>query len=250
MRTLIIEDEEGPRISLRNHLKQYCPHLQLIGEATSIGEAQKLITALRPDLLLMDVYLEDGNSLELLDQPGIKASAPRIIFITAHDDFAMEAFRHNAVHYLLKPFVAHELMEAINRASAQLPDRAQMDSVRQAFASARSQGKIAVHTLSKVHYIRVERVVRCESEDSYTYLYLDDGTHLLSSKPMKEYEDLLIQHGFYRIHRSHLINLDKVIEYRKSLTDSIVMEDGSQIKISRKKRADFMHVMQQHSNRA
>lgn len=242
MRTLIIDDEPGPRIALRNHIAKYCPGLKVLGESDSVSEGVKLITLHQPELVFLDVRLLDGTAFDLLDRT--REFSFHIIFITGYNEYAIRAFQYNALHYILKPFLPEEVQEAVIRAqeAADLT-LSDLKSFITNFNSGKEFARIAVPSVSRIAYLEPNEIIRCESDGAYTNLFLEDGTSILSTKPLKEYEQLLSPNGFYRVHRSHLVNLSKVSEYVKKSSDSIVMKDGSTIEVSRNKRADFLKVM-------
>lgn len=240
MRTVIIEDEEGPKTVLKNQLKRYCPSIELLGEADSVNTGISLIRNHQPELIFLDIYLREGTGFDVLDQLSSKA---QVIFTTAYDDFALRAFQYNAVHYLLKPLIPVELVSAINRLKRYPARTDQLETAIHTIRTAKKPQKIAVHSISKITYIEVARIVRCESEESYTHVFMEDGSSLLSTKPLKDFETLLGTSDFFRIHRSHLINLHRVNEYHKNKADSVLMQDGSHIQVSRKKRTEFLDSM-------
>lgn len=242
MRTLIIDDEPKAREGLINQIKRHCTSLNIVGEATSVEEGVRAISNNQPDLVFLDVKLLDGSGFDLLDQ--VKPISFQTVFVTAYDEFAIQAFEYNAVHYLLKPFLPDELIKAVHRAQvATNTSVLNLKNLLHQLHTGKSLDRIAIQAVSKITYVEPNQIIRCESEGSYTHLHLEDGSSILSTKPLKSYEELLLSKGFYRIHKSHLINLSKVNEYLKKSSDQVIMKDGSRIEISRKKRGDFLKVM-------
>lgn len=241
MRTLIIDDEPAARNRLRDHIGHYCPQLLIVGEGESVEEGVKLIGQLRPELVFLDVVLPDGTGFELVDQ--LESVNFHVIFITAYNTFAIQAFQYNAVHYILKPFLPEDILAAVSKVEHLRLYDMNIKALTPVLRYLGKSSKVAIPSVSKVNYVDSLDIIRCEADGAYTTLYLKDGTTLLSTKPLKEYEDLLQPMGFCRIHRSHLINLDEVCEYRKGNADAVVLKDGTVIEVSRKKRIDFLMAM-------
>lgn len=242
MKTIIVEDEVESLSTLRSQIARYCPELKVVAEARSVRDALAVIRTHVPDLVFMDIMLEDGSSFELLEQlPSIPF---KIVFVTAHDEHAVQAFEYNAAHYILKPLIPDKLTEAVKRATQEAqPDMNGVMETVTRLQSNRSVDRLAVVSLSKIVYVPIADILRLESDNSYTTIYLESGQQVLSTKPLKEYEKLLASHGFYRMHRSHIINLSKVIEYNKGEKDRVVLSDGSDIEVTRKKRNELIRVI-------
>lgn len=243
MRTAIIEDEAPSRVALRNMIRDHCPQLEVVGEAVSVKTALELLNESEPQLLFLDIQLPDGTAFDVLEQ--LPDRQMHVIFVTAHDEFAVQAFQYHALHYLMKPLVSEELVEAVSRVSRQQGARRDVAALFQQLRSVKGTFKVAVPSASKVNFLDMDEIIRCESEGVYTHIHTRDGEHLLSSKLLKDYEALLHSKGFMRIHRSHLINLSEVREFKKTNTTGVaVMSDGSKVEISRANRPLFIEAMQ------
>lgn len=242
MRTIIIEDEEGPLIALRNQLSRHCPELQVVGCAGTLAEAHELLRSEKPELVFLDISLPDGSAFDLLDQwpsPDFK-----VIFITAHDEYAIKAFQYNAVHYLLKPLISEELLEAVSRVRAeQAPEYATLRSLINKLQSKMRIESIVIPSVAKIHFVKIEDIIRLESDGPYSVVYLTSGEKILSSRPLKTYDELLAPVSFYRVHRSHLVNLTKVKEYLKAPHEAAVLMDDSRVEVSRNNKLGFLRAM-------
>lgn len=239
MKTLLIEDEERSLTLLRNQVKRYCPQLDVVAESHTIEQGSELLRLHQPDLVFLDICFGNRLVFELLDQ--LDFSDFRIIFVTAYDEFAIKAFQYNAVHYILKPIEPGKLVEAVNRAvsgPASMPNGLQrmLDKLGVRKASQR----LAIPSVSKITYLHPEEIIRLESDGAYTVIHLSSGEHLVSTRPLREYDKLLSSCGYCRVHRSHLINLDKVREYTRVPKERVTLSDGSSVEVSRKRRAQFL----------
>lgn len=236
MKVAIIEDKQQVREYLEILIKNH-PELDYIGYAYKVKEAIHLISDKKPDLVLFDVQLIDGTSFDVLAK--LENKKFKAIFITDHHGYAINAFRYNAIDYILKPIDSDIFNEAIKR-SLKLTklenQESQIDILLKNINSQHQKNeKIILNTLSEMHVVSIDSIIRCESEDSYTYFYLNDGKSILVAKQLKEYETLLSSHSFTRIHRSHLINLNHLSSYNKK-NSQIVMSDGKPVPISSRKK--------------
>jgi two-component system LytT family response regulator len=243
IRTVIIDDERGVRNVIAELLQRTCPNVEVIGEANSVETAVALIQETQPDLVLLDVQMPGGSGftvLESVDRVGFK-----VIFITAFDQYALKAIKFSAMDYLLKPLNSAELIAAIAKYDATNKGGERVDGLIANIKSAPQFQKLAVPSTGKIAFLTITKIVRCEADGAYTLLYPENAQRVMSSKPIKEYEELLSDHFFFRIHRSHLINLKMVNTYTKGNKDIVEMKDGSKIEVSRKRRTDFISAMAQ-----
>jgi len=248
LRTLIIDDEDHVRDTLRKLLRVYCPQTEVIGEAGSIASARKLISDLNPDLVLLDIQLSDGMSFELLRSlPSIPF---KVIFITAFDKYAVQAFRFSAVDYLLKPVDPEELAEAVKRAGdlnrhqANLQIKALEENLRSLIGQ---KQKLILKTSEKIHLVDLDQVIHCESDDNYTIFNTIKGERILVSRTLKEYEEMLTDCKFYRVHKSHLINLSHVKFFEKQDGGFVVMSNDTRIPVASRKRDELLMVFDKMS---
>ncbi|MEQ8323082.1 MAG: LytTR family DNA-binding domain-containing protein [Vicingaceae bacterium] len=241
IRTVIIDDEKGARNVIRELLQRLCPQVEVVGEGDSVESGYDIINKTDPDLVLLDVEMPGGsgfNILERYDEVDFKT-----IFITAYDQYSLKAIKASALDYVLKPIDSAELVNAIKKADKGDKKSENMKSLMANVQSNDGIKKLAIASTGKITFLDIESIVRCEAEGSYTYIFTQDGVKHLSSKPIKEYEDLLTDRYFFRIHRSHLINLHMVDHYKKGERDIVTLKDKSVVEVSRKKRSLFVQAM-------
>ena len=237
LRTLIIDDEEHQRQSIAKMLQASCPDVQLIGTADNVSTGIEAIGRLKPDLILLDIKLGDGSGFDILSQ--LSPVDFRVIFITAYDEYATKAFRFSALDYLLKPVDPDELKEAVGKAalSALSDFTEQLKQLRISLHPGSEAGrKIIIKTFDCIHLIPVQDILYCESDGNYTTLFLSGLPEIISSRALKEYEDMLTEYGFFRIHKSYLINLKSVIRFEKAEGGFVVLNNGSRIPVASRKR--------------
>ena len=244
-KVIIVDDEKGCRDTLQNLLENFL-EIQIVAQATSVVEAENLINQLQPQLVFLDIEMPGGNGFELLEKfPDINFD---IIFTTAFDQYAIKAIKYSALDYLLKPIDPDELKSAINRFSTKKHDQNlinnQFKTLLSNISEESSHQKIAVPDGEGINFVKIKNIIRFQSEGSYTYMYTTEHPKpVLISKPMGEYQEMLINERFSRVHRSHLINLTHVTKYVKSDGGYAVMSDGTKVEVARRKKADFTEAL-------
>lgn len=242
-KAVIIDDIQSARDYLKRDLLSFCPKVEVIGEADGVLSGLKLIKQSKPDIVFLDINMNDGTGfdiLELLDTISFK-----VIFTTASDAYAIKAFKFSAIDYLLKPVDADELIKAVGKATEKGKESHQqnvgllMDQMK----SKEGMKKIALHTSDKIQICELEDIVRCESSVNYTTFYFKNDSKLMVTKTLKFYDQLLSQSGFLRVHQSHLINVSQIKEYIKSDGGYIVMNNGNHIPISARKKAEVIELI-------
>lgn len=234
---VIIDDIEAARKSLRDDLGHYCNNIRIIGEAEGVVSGAKIIKETNPDILFLDIQMNDGSGFDLLEiLPDLNAN---VIFTTASDQYAIKAFKFSAIDYLLKPIDPDDLVKAVAKASKDTEGKEKLDILKENFNAPK---KIALNTLEKIHIANIQEILRCESSVNYTMFYFSDKSKVLVTKTLKEYDKMLTPHGFLRPHQSHLINLEYVKEFVKLDGGYIVMKDGSKIPVSTRKRPEVVEL--------
>lgn len=238
IRILIIDDEPSCRVSLRNFLRNDFPEAIIVGEAGSVSEASALITQAGPDMLLLDIHLGDGTGFDLLDQ--FPAPRFKVIFTTAHDEFAVRAFRYSAIDYLLKPVDPDLLLEALIRVKTSAhPQDIQLEILRHN-ANTRQFDRMTLNTGDGLVFIQTADIVHLEANGNYTYAYLADGEKHLVSCNMKDFAEMLPEPEFFRIHQSHLVNTSRVKKYLKEDGGFVVMQNGAKLPLARRRKEEFL----------
>jgi len=219
-------------------LNGFCPQVKIVGEASSVETGYSLINELKPEVVFLDIQMPDGSGFDLLKKfPSIDF---KFIIITAYQEFAVKAFKFSAIDYLLKPMDPTDLINAVERLKETLHDE-EINQKFQTFientqSSTGNPSKIILKTFDSVMVVETNRIVRCESQNNYTFFYFSDNTKLLVSKTLKEYEELLSSSGFLRTHQSHLVNLNFVKNYKRYPESHINLTDGTKIPVAIRKR--------------
>ncbi len=244
IKTILIDDEPAFRHVLTDMIRHYTPDLEVVAEAGSVKEAAEAIQFLKPQLLFLDVHLTDGTGFDLLQRIGHRDL--RVIFTTAHDSYAITAFRFNAIDYILKPVDLQQFLEAVEKVRNQ-PLLSADKSERYFIApgsTAHMRKKLALPSHEGINIINTESIIRCESDGSYTTFVLAGGQKITVSRSMKEYDELLSPSGFFRVHQSHLVNLNQIRQFLKEDGGTLIMTDGSRIEVSRRRKDLLLQLLQ------
>lgn len=245
IRAVIIDDIEQARITFKKDLEVYAPDIEVVGEASGVVEGAKLLKNTKIDILFLDIQMQDGSGFDLLD---ILHEIPfKIIFITASDAHAIKAFRYAAIDYLLKPVDPDELTEALKKFrnhnhNEQDNYRLLNESLKQ---SHKIQERLALHAQDKIHIVQIADIIRCESNVNYTEFFFTNSKRIVVSRTLKDFEDILGELGFFRVHQSHLVNTKMIQEFVKVEGGHLIMSDGKMIPVSTRKRADVVRMLEQ-----
>ena len=235
---LIIDDEKNGRENLAGLVRQYCPQLKIVAEAATVAEAIEKINEFQPRLIFLDIEMPGGNGFKLLEH--FKTFPFEVIFVTAYDNYAIKAIRFSASDYILKPINLNELIEAVEKVSQRIRQQIENERIRQLYQNSLhpSNPKIGLPTGERIEFVEVKTIVRCQGESNYTHLYFTAKKPLLVAKSLVEFEELLADHGFIRVHKSHLVNLNHVTSISKNDGGILTMSNGDSVLISRR-RKDF-----------
>ncbi len=242
LKAIIIDDEQGGRDTLTNFIKLYCKEVEVVGEADGVASGLELIRSQKEplDIVFLDIQLKDGLSFQILDQ--LDEINFEVVFATAYNQFAIKAFNYSAVGYLLKPIDPEELKAAVDRTingrSPQMKKR--LEVLSNHFNNPNTFEKMSISAVDGIYFINIKDIVRCEGEDNYTHIFLNTDEKITVSKTIKEYEKLLTPVNFYRVHKSHVVNLNCITKFVKGEGGYLVMDDGKMIDVSRRRRAAFM----------
>jgi two-component system, LytTR family, response regulator len=245
IKAIIVEDEKMSRETLRRMLEKYCPTVEVVAEADGYRKGVEEIRKHHPDVIFLDIQMPDGSGFRLLEE--LDEIDFEIIFTTAFDQFAIKAIKYSALDYLLKPIIPQDLEEAVMRVEKKKAEKARKKNLELTPENLRTleerDQKIVLSTAEMIHVIRVDDIIRCESDNYYTYFYFVDGRKLLVSKTLKENEELLSQFNFIRPHKSHLINIKYIKSYIRQEGGYILMNDGTRIPVSRRKKDKIMEII-------
>jgi two-component system, LytTR family, response regulator len=240
--TVLVEDEKHQHERLQDLVHTHFPQLEIGGIAENIEEAYRIIVGLKPQLVFLDVMLPPATSFELLHK--FKTIDFEIIFTTSFEEFAVKAFRLSAVDYLIKPIVLEELEQAIHRFLERMEKKSPHHHLQVLIDNLQLQHaqkkKIALPTLNGYIFITIEDIIRCESDNTYSTFHLKDKRKIVVSRTLKECETMLSDFSFFRVHNSHLINLDYIQEYTKGEGGVVKMNDGSHVDVSRRRKDEFV----------
>ena len=242
MRTILIDDEQLARDKTRLLLETYASDVQIIAEADGVQAGLKCIQDHQPELVLLDIEMNDGTGFDLLQKcPEINF---KVIFITSHDAFAIRAFRVSAIDYLLKPIDIDDLLEALKKAkeeihSTQISALSIQTLLQNQQKKSRNE-KLVLSDAENIYLIEQSEIIRCQSEGNYTKFFLTENRNILIAKTLKTYIDLLDGKYFFRSHRSHLINLQHFQKYEKKEGGSIHLKDGSCVPIATGRKDHLM----------
>ncbi|MBC7875046.1 MAG: response regulator transcription factor [Ferruginibacter sp.] len=238
---IIIDDEQKGRVALKQKLLDYCPDVELIGEAENGEEGLKLIEKCKPNIIFLDIEMPRMNGFEMLNE--LPEKKFHIIFTTAYDQYAIKAIKYAAFDYLLKPVDIEDLKTAIARVinSEKNQTQKQVELLRQNMQHPKKQlNKLAIPTLEGLLFFDINEIIHLEAQSNYTYIYFSGKPKITASKTLKDFEELLPPDIFFRTHHSHLINLNYIKRYIKGDGGQIELQNGSYIDVSRRKKEEFL----------
>ncbi len=239
-KTVVIDDEENARKVSINILENFCNDIVISGTGYDVKSGIQIIRSAKPDIVFLDIEMPDGTGFNLLEQLSKSERSFSLIFATGHNDFALKAFKYNAVDYILKPADIQDVILAIEKAKKQINPQINGMLIQQLLSSVKEKEtkKLVLKTSDDIYIVNIEDIVRCQAEGGYTTFFIKDGKKILISRNLKEYEAILKSFYFIRTHNSHLVNLNFVEKYRKTEGGCLIMKDKSQIPVSvRKKEA-------------
>lgn len=242
-KAIIIEDEQKSVYVLEELIRQFAPDLFICGNASHTDAAIRLIEAVTPDLVFLDVRIGDGTGFDVLQQV-VKRNF-ELVFITAYDNYALDAFRFSAINYLLKPVGINEFEQVVAQVRKRLTERRNFDSIEfllnnfnQQFVQSK---KINIPTLNGYDFIELSSIIWLKSEGAYTIFYLTDKSKITSTRNIGSFENLLTSDNFCRIHNSVMINMQQVKSYSRGKGGYVIMSDGMELELSQRRKGDFLN---------
>jgi len=250
VRAVIIDDEEKSRKLLRNLVNDYCPQIEVVELAESVETGVECIRRTKPDLIFLDIEMPDGNGFDLLEK--IDDIKVEVIFTTAYDRYAIQAIHFSALDYLLKPINVDELKNAVQKVDKKIRENVEKQSVNQSLQvllennkAQANYKKIGLPTQSGINFVLIKDIVMCKAEGNYSIIFLAGKTQQeIVSRTLKDFEDMLKEFNFFRVHRSYLINLNHIKEYSRTNQSAdydgdggnVVMNNNLQVPVSRDRR--------------
>lgn len=242
LNAIIVDDEVNARAVLKMHLKEVNHDVTVVGECDSALKALKMIKEHNPNLVFLDIEMSGGSGFDLLEL--LEEVNFHVIFITAYDNYAIKAFRFNAVDYLLKPLDLEELETAVGKAKTRIMST-QSSDYGTLIDSYRAQNfrKLAIPAKNGFVFEEISSLIYFKAEGSYTNVYVKGKDPILVSKPLKHYTDMLEPEGFYKPHRSYLINLNQVREFCRTDGGYLVMENGDMVVVAERKKEELLGIL-------
>ena len=233
---LIVDDEKNGRENLAGLIQSHCPQIRVVGEARSVEQAIAGIQEHQPQLIFLDIEMPGGNGFQLLEH--FKDFPFEVIFVTAYDNYAIRAIRFSASDYILKPINLNELIAAVDKVSLRISNRSENERIRQLYLNTMhpANPKIGLPTGERVEFVEVKTIIRCQGESNYTHIYFADRKPLLTAKSLIEFEELLAEYNFIRVHKTHLVNLNQVTSFTKNDGGVLFLSNGDSVAISRRRK--------------
>ena len=248
MKTLIIDDEQKAITNLQTIVENLQDEIEIVGTANNIEDATKLINQKNPDFIFLDIDMPGGSGFDLLKNFSNDRSFD-VVFVTAFDDYAINAFKVSAIDFLVKPVMIEDIQEAIEKVKRRRKNKSISTQIYDNLLHNLDKNQSNILTIinkDKVSFVPVEEIVRLKGEGSYAEIITEDEKHL-SSKPLKEYESCLVKNNFFRVHQSHMINLYFIDKYIRTDGGYILMKNGDNVPISRKFKEFFMDELKKFS---
>ncbi|MAZ29059.1 MAG: DNA-binding response regulator [Cytophagaceae bacterium] len=242
IRTILVDDEPKAIAILQNKLERFCPVIEVVATTQSPHEAISLIQEQQPELVFLDIAMPELNGLEVLRR--FESPDFEVIFATAFDDYAIEAIKHCAIGYLVKPVDNEDLVMAVNNAIKNIEEKTALRKNLKLIENLGVQNfknkTVIIPSVEGLEFIKIEDIVHCEGVDGYTKVYLRDDKPILSSNSIGHFNRILENQNFYLIHKSHLINLDYIDKY---LNEGYVVMGNEKLPVSRNRRSAFLEMM-------
>jgi len=238
IRTILVDDEKSSLIILRKLLEKNCENVEIVSTAQSVEEGIKVIDELKPDLVFLDINMPDGDGFEILEK--VDYNNFEVIFTTAFDKYAIKAFEFAALHYLLKPIKPEELIEAVERyETSKNEDLTEKISV---FSNnlQKNPERLILPSSNGISVIQLDDIIKCESSNNYTTFFLKSNEKIMVSKSINNYEKILSESHFCRVHNQHIVNLKYIKKYVKGRGGYIVMTNDMHIDVSESRKKDFL----------
>jgi two-component system LytT family response regulator len=252
IKAVIVEDEKNSQELLKELVTEYCEGVEVVDIAGNVAEALEIIDVHKPGLIFLDIELPDGDGFQVLEKvPKLNFD---VIFTTAYDQYSLKAFKFSATDYLLKPVDIEELQAAVARVVEKHNEKeknGQSDKIEALIRNIRNVQqpfkRIVLPTTNGFTVVNPEDIIRCESDRNYTFIFLTDGRKILVSRTIKEYDEMLRDYNFFRIHQSHLINLKFLKNYTRGRGGYVELSDGTTLDVSARRKSEFLKRMSQDS---
>ncbi|QBA63335.1 LytR/AlgR family response regulator transcription factor [Muriicola soli] len=237
LRALVIDDEISGREILKNYLRDYCSHVEILGEAGAVSEGIELIEKKQPNLVFLDVEMPFGNAFDLLER--LPDRTFETVFVTAYDQYAKDALNQHAAYYLMKPINIDELIKAVAYVEEIISKEELLHDQILTASAKKVEGKITVPQLDGFQVLNVSEILYCIADDNYTEIFTGDRK-IVASKTLKFFEESLGGYSFIRIHKSSLVNINEVVKYRKGKGGSVIISNGKELLVSASRKKELL----------
>lgn len=243
IRTILVDDEPRGLFALQQMLSTYCPAIKVVAQCSHADQAKQMIELHEPQLVFLDISLPGKNSFDMLEE--MESVNFEIIFVTAHDDYVLKAFHYSAIDFLVKPIDEDLLMDAVRRAQKRIERDAMSQNIGTLLFNLNKKNgsqpmKLCIPSLKGFQVVELQDILYCEASGSYTTFYFQQQPSICSARPIFEYENLLADSGFFRVHKSFLVNLQHIREYQRGEGGTVVLTNNKEIEVSRRKKDAFI----------
>ena len=245
LKTIIIDDNQNIRQTIKHLYSEYFPEISVVGEAESVSEGIKLIQTHKPQLITLDIELTDGTGFHILQK--LKPFNFKVIFITAFNDFAIKAIKFSALDYILKPINEFEFKDSIERALKEIESseiEMQINNFFDLYEKKTQSRKIVLRTSESLHLTDIREIIYCKSDNSYTTFFLENNKKIIVSKGIKNFDKLLSEYGFFRPHQSYLVNMQHVIKLDKTDGGFLILKNNTEIPVSSRRKAKLIQILE------
>jgi two-component system, LytTR family, response regulator len=244
IKAILIDDELNSLQNLQQKLENFCPDINIIATSQKPEEGLLLLKQLQPDVVFLDIEMPKMSGFRMLEELGEYDFD--IIFTTAYNHYSIDAIRISAFDYLVKPVGIEDLQKAVDRLSKtrNRQTKEKIDILKKFLSDNRSQeDKIALSTSEGIEFVPIKNILHIESKSNYSKIFLPDNKTIMVTKILKDFEEMLMPYNFYRVHNSHLINLNYIKKYIRSEGGQVMLQDGTVIDISRRKKEEFLKMI-------
>jgi len=249
LKAVLVDDEPRGLSALQKLLAYNSPQVEIAALCNSADEAKKAIAAVQPQLVFLDIAMPEKTGFDLLEEIGSRNF--EIIFVTAHNDFMLRAFQFSCVDYLLKPVVDKQLSEAVTRAGKRIEEKMSPGNIETLLYNLKAgekgqKPKICVASQKGFQVLKLPEIIYCEASSNYTIFHLENEKPVCASRTIHDYEQLLEDSGFVRIHKTFLVNLEHVKEYNRGEGGTIILSNDYELEVSRRKKELFISKMKEY----
>ena len=244
IKAIVVDDEQDGRIVLEYHLEKNCSSIELLGSFSNSDDAISFLKSNPTNLLFLDINMPEKDGFDLLEELGNYEC--HIIFVTAYEEYAIRAIKYSAFDYLLKPIDPDELKKSVDRLQRTTYDKKKTELLIHNLKE-ETPAQIALPSSDGYSFLDIDQIIRCEADSNYCNIYLGNGKKHIATKTLKKIQEILPEEIFFRVHKSHIINMNYVKEYKKSDGGMAILKNDIEVEVSRRNKADFLERMKMFS---